>query len=80
MSIGATTSLGPKFATRSRGRFAAWFQYLYAMFAIAIYEGAFTQSIRFARGDEHLLPGETEITSTIAQAIILSILVILVWI
>lgn len=80
MSTTATTSLGPAFATRTRGRFAARFQYLFAMFAIAIYEGAFTQSIRFARGDDHLLPGETEIASTIAQAIILSVLVVLVWI
>src|SRR5579862_2173422 len=80
MSTVASTSLGPGFATRSQGRAVGWFQYLYAMFAIAIYEGAFTQSIRFARGDEHLLPGETEIASTIAQAIILSILVVLLWI
>ena len=76
----ATTSLGSGFANRSSGRFGARFQYLFAMFAIAIYEGAFTQSIRFARGDEHLLPGETEIASTIAQAIILSVLIVLIWI
>ena len=80
MSSVAATSLGSAFAAQPRSRFAARFQYLYAMFAIAIYEGAFTQSFRYARGEDHLLPGETEITSTITQAIILSVLVILVWI
>jgi len=80
MSNVAATPLGSQFASPPRSRFAARFHYLYAMFAIAIYEGAFTQSFRFARGDEHLLPGQTEIVSTITQAIILSVLVVLVWI
>ncbi len=62
-----------------RQRFFERFQRVYAMFAIMIYEGAFTSSLRFLRGGDHLLPGETEITSTVFQAIILTILCWMWW-
>lgn len=61
-------------------RFARRFEYFYAMFAIMIYEGALTQSFRYYRGEDRLLAGETEITATVAQAIILSLLVLLLWV
>ena len=60
-------------------RFFDSFQRAYAIFAIMIYEGAFTSSLRYLRGGGHLLPGETEITSTIFQAIILTILCWMWW-
>jgi len=61
-------------------RFFNKFQRAYAIFAIMIYEGAFTSSLRYLRGGGHLLPGETEITSTIFQAIILSVLCCMWWV
>ena len=56
------------------------FQRGYVMFAFMIYEGAFTSTLRYLRGgDEHLLPGQTDIASTVAQAIILTILCWMWW-
>ncbi len=56
------------------------FQRFYVMFAFMIYEGAFTSSLRYLRGgEEHLLPGQTDVSSTVAQAIILTILVWMWW-
>lgn len=49
------------------GRIVGRFEYLDAMFAIMIYEGALTQSFRYYRGGDRLLAGETEITGTIAR-------------
>lgn len=56
------------------------FQRIYVMGAFMIYEGAFTSSLRYMLGgDEHLLPGQTDISSTIAQSIILTILCWMWW-
>ena len=56
------------------------FQRGYVMFAFMIYEGAFTSTLRYLRGgDEHLLPGQTDIASTVAQTIILTILCWMWW-
>jgi O-antigen ligase len=60
-------------------RFFDKFQRVYAVFAIMIYEGAFTSSLRYLRGGGQLLPGETDVVSTVFQAIILSVLCWMWW-
>ena len=55
------------------------FQRYYVMFAFMVYEGTFISSLRYLRGSEDLLPGQTDPTSTIAQAIILTILCWMWW-
>jgi exopolysaccharide production protein ExoQ len=75
----AMTMSAQRLPASPRQRFFDSFQRGYAMFAIMVYEGAFTSSLRYLRGGDHLLPGETEITSTIFQAIILSVLCWMWW-
>jgi len=55
------------------------FQRGYVMFAFMIYEGAFISSLRYLRGADDLLPGQTDPSSTVAQAIILTILCWMWW-
>jgi exopolysaccharide production protein ExoQ len=49
------------------------------MFAFMIYEGAFISSLRYLRGADDLLPGQTDPSSTVAQATILTILCWMWW-
>jgi O-antigen ligase len=44
----------------------------YIMFALSILSGALAATVRFARGDDVLPPGQTELANTVSQAIILS--------
>jgi exopolysaccharide production protein ExoQ len=75
----ARSVAGQQLPTTPGQRFFDRFQRAYVMFAIMVYEGAFTSTLRFMRGGGHLLPGETDITSTIFQTIILSVLFWMWW-
>jgi O-antigen ligase len=56
------------------------FQRGYVMFAFMVYEGTFMSSLRYLQGsEEDLLPGQTNPLSTVAQAIILTILCWMWW-
>jgi exopolysaccharide production protein ExoQ len=52
------------------------FTQLYIMFGFTILSSGLIPSLRFARGEESLLPGETDIVSTMAQSLILLVLLI----
>jgi len=57
--------------TGGLGNLLSSIRFGYAIFGIAIYQGAFTQTLRELRGDDRLIAGQTEIAATIAQAIIM---------
>ena len=59
-------------------RLSSW-HYAFAAFGIIYYQGAFVLSFRYMRGDDHLIAGESEITGTIAQAIIMVVLIGALW-
>src|SRR5450432_647345 len=80
-SMTDTFAMAPRrLPVSTRQRVFDKFQRGYVMFAFMIYEGAFTSTLRYLRGgDEHLLPGQTDIASTVAQTIILTILCWMWW-
>lgn len=51
-------------------------QQAFIMFGFGILSGAITPALRYARGEEQLIPGETDIGNTISQIIILGGVVI----
>jgi exopolysaccharide production protein ExoQ len=75
-SIAMTASSLPVTAGQ---RFFEKFQRAYAVFAMMVYQGAFSASLRYLRGGDNLLPGDTDIVSTTFQAIILTILCWMWW-
>src|SRR5689334_20812708 len=74
------TMASRKLPVSARERFFDKFQRVYVILAFMIYQGAFTSSLRYMTGgEEHLLPGQTDISSTIAQSTILTILCWMWW-